>query len=364
MEESTATLGLMADPGLPAQVAEGIAETVAEELTEEFGFRWTVDVSRQRLPLNAVGDIPLFQQAGRLRDSHGWDYLVYLTDLPRIHNHEIMLCDVSAEARAAMVSVPSLGAFRVTKRARRLVSALTSSAQQNTYDYPSEELMQQIMASRPVYRHAEPENDDVVSIFLPGARNRLELLSGMIRSNQPGRLVPALTNSIALALATGAFGVFYGSIWNLADALHPLRLLLISVAVTAVLGIWLIGRNDLWARGRNPAAAWQPRLDNAATVITISLGVVQIYLVIFAVLFVLALTIVEKGYLEEQLGHAVNAVDYLHLSWLSASLGTLAGALGSNFNSEEMIREATYSRRVYERRKLAGSFGDSDDSSD
>jgi hypothetical protein len=364
MDESTATVGLMADPGLPAQIAESIAESVADELSEEFGFRWRVDVSQQRLPLNATGDIPLFQQAERLRDSHDWDFLVYLTDLPRIHNQEIMLCDVSAEARSAMVSVPSLGAIRVTSRVRKLVSALISSAEKSTYDYPSEELMQQIMGRRRVYRHAEPENDDVVSIYLPGVRNRLELLSGMVRSNQPGRLLPALSNSIALALATGAFGIFYGSIWNLADALHPLRLLLISVAVTAVLGTWLIGRNDLWARGRNPAAAWQPRLDNAATIITIGFGVVQIYLVILAVLFLLALTIVEQGYLEEQLGHAVNASDYFSLSWLSASLGTLAGALGSNFNSEDTIREATYSRRVYERRRLAGSFEDSDDSSD
>lgn len=57
-------------------------------------------------------------------------------------------------------------------------------------------------------------------------------------------------------------------------------------------------------------------------------------------------------------GHPVNLVGYLQLSWLATSLGTLAGALGSNSASEETVREATCSRRVHQRRELADDYED------
>src|SRR5699024_6425702 len=37
-------------------------------------------------------------------------------------------------------------------------------------------------------------------------------------------------------------------------------------------------------------------------------------------------------------------------------MGTLAGALGSNFDSPESIREATYSRRYHQRRELFDTY--------
>lgn len=85
---------------------------------------------------------------------------------------------------------------------------------------------------------------------------------------------------------------------------------------------------------------------------------------LFGVLLLLSLIVVESGYLSEELGYPAQFVDYLSLTWLSASLGMLAGALGSNFNSEESIREATYSNRAYERRKLADEFESPDDADD
>ncbi|MEX5261666.1 hypothetical protein [Kocuria sp. CPCC 205263] len=39
-------------------------------------------------------------------------------------------------------------------------------------------------------------------------------------------------------------------------------------------------------------------------------------------------------------------------------LAALAGALGSNFDSDEAIREATYSRREHQRRRLADTYDD------
>jgi hypothetical protein len=80
------------------------------------------------------------------------------------------------------------------------------------------------------------------------------------------------------------------------------------------------------------------------------------YALLWSLLFLVGLAVIEADYLRSQLGHPVNLLDYGHLSWLAASLGTLAGALGSNFDSDEAIREATYSRREHQRRQLADAY--------
>ncbi|HEY4557725.1 MAG TPA: hypothetical protein VIG82_06005 [Enteractinococcus sp.] len=42
-------------------------------------------------------------------------------------------------------------------------------------------------------------------------------------------------------------------------------------------------------------------------------------------------------------------------------MGTLAGALGANFDSDDAIRQATYSRRWHERRQMFGTYSDGAD---
>ncbi|GAA2043831.1 hypothetical protein GCM10009720_25910 [Yaniella flava] len=78
-------------------------------------------------------------------------------------------------------------------------------------------------------------------------------------------------------------------------------------------------------------------------------------------MFALAGVIIDAGYLSSQLEQSAALWHYLRLSWLAACLGTLAGALGANFDSDEDIREATYSRRWHERRKMFNSYEQSAD---
>lgn len=76
-----------------------------------------------------------------------------------------------------------------------------------------------------------------------------------------------------------------------------------------------------------------------------------LYIALYLVLFVGALIVITPTYLQAEMGHDISIVDYLRLTWLAASLGTFAGALGSNFDGNADIERATYSRRVHHRRK-------------
>lgn len=168
-------------------------------------------------------------------------------------------------------------------------------------------------------------------------------------------MVAALTGVVAAAAGTGAFGIFYGSIAALAVALHPLRLLLISFVAVATLVIWLVVRNSLW----NWSDRFSPgnrRLDNAATALTVGIGVSVAFVVLLTAMFLLALLVMDASYLESQLGRPTQILDYVHLAWLSSCLGTFAGALGSNFDDEETVRVATYSLRWHERRKMFDAY--------
>ena len=60
--------------------------------------------------------------------------------------------------------------------------------------------------------------------------------------------------------------------------------------------------------------------------------------------------IIPVEYLEEELDQPSGVVDYVRLVWLAASMGTMAGAVGSSLDDSHRIRNATYSLRERHRR--------------
>ena len=178
------------------------------------------------------------------------------------------------------------------------------------------------------------------SVQVPGAdgRNALEW-SGC-----------SLDTVFAAAAATSAFGVFYASVWNMADTLSLVRLALINVVAIATLICWLIFHNGLWERSwARGGRSTQPRLYNATTVLTLSVGVACMYALLFCAVLLASLAVISSEYLEATLQHSVDVKDYIRIAWFASSMGTVAGALGSNFESETAVRHAAYGRRQRER---------------
>jgi hypothetical protein len=69
---------------------------------------------------------------------------------------------------------------------------------------------------------------------------------------------------------------------------------------------------------------------------------------------------VPGAYFQSILKHPVGFGEYLTLSWLAASLATVAGALGSSLEDEDTVREAAYGYRQ-RRRSEANDHEDDDD---
>ena len=280
----------MADPGVPRRVAAAIAEGLADDLTRDLGGRWRVEVDEETLPLGPDGEIRLTEHAPRLLREHSWDFVLYLTDLPTGPSGTPQLYDVSGSTAAALVSLPILGVFRVRSKVRALARKLVgaSSGRQGL---------------------GTPGTAGLPSAKQTGPVTKVRLLAGMVLNNRPTRMGMSLTGVVAAAAGTGAFGIFYGSIAALAVALHPMRLLLISIVGVATLVTWLIVRNGLW----NSSDQFTPgnrHLDNSATVVTVALGVSLMFLGLFAAMFLLALLVMDAGYLQDQLGRPVGMLEF------------------------------------------------------
>jgi hypothetical protein len=102
-------------------------------------------------------------------------------------------------------------------------------------------------------------------------------------------------------------------------------------------------------------------LYNATTLITVTFGVVVLYVGLFVVAMVAQLVIIDSGVLRDELGRAVDWSDRLRLSWMAASLATVAGAVGTGIESDEAVHDAAYGYRQRERTRRR--IGKADDDS-
>jgi hypothetical protein len=87
------------------------------------------------------------------------------------------------------------------------------------------------------------------------------------------------------------------------------------------------------------------------SVLSISAAVLLAYAILFLLLFVAAWVFVPGDYFQSTLKHPVSVGEYLTLSWLGASLATVAGALGASLEDEERVRKASYSYRQRRRQE-------------
>ncbi|OEV04129.1 hypothetical protein [Streptomyces oceani] len=379
VDNAEAVLGLVADPGPSAEIVDSIGQELSALLAEPEGGRerWRVETSSQLLPLDEEGVLPLLDIGRRQREEQGWDVTVLLTELPRRAGKQPVFADCHPDRGVGLVSLPALGAFRVRRRARDTIAYLVAEylgsgggARSAATEEPGGErkpagsglgfswdIISDSEERRADEQEDVEEDSDVqlgpqggsLHLVLTGARGKLRLLTGMVRVNRPWRLVPSLSPALAGAAAGAAFGVFYSNIWQLADAFSTARLILVNAAAVLAMIVWLIFDNGLWERPRNRRLRSESALYNSVTTLTVSFGVFCMYLLLYAVTLLAAFVAIPIGYLATTLGHGAGFSDLATIAWLSASMGTIAGALGSGLAGEDAVRRAAYSQRELER---------------
>jgi hypothetical protein len=186
-------------------------------------------------------------------------------------------------------------------------------------------------------------------------RGRVRLLAGMVRTNQPWRLVLGMRTALAAVLGSSAYLTLTNStIWRLSTSLGAAKLVLTLLVAVALMVAWIIGAHHLWERARDEGEREETFLYNASTVLTLFIGVAVMATAVYVLTLLGSLFFLEPSVLGSSLGRPPTLGDHLALAWMATGLATVAGALGSGLDSEDAVRRAAYGYRERHRRDEIG----------
>ncbi|MFJ6087841.1 hypothetical protein ACIQI8_41315 [Streptomyces sp. NPDC092369] len=361
--QDVTVVALLADPDTPTEIAQRMARTLPDRLADTSGQGRRFDVQVVSEPFTAGTEDPstLMRRIMDRASAENWDIVVALTDLP-LHSHRRKLVvDLSHEHGLALLSLPSLGGWRLQTKARRaveeVVRSLAGSRATEAEGTPRSQPPLGHFVGRLAPIHQGPVDEEETAdlrYVASGPRGYLRVLLGMVRANRPWRLVPGLSKALAAALATGAVATVNSTVWSLAASLSSPRLVIAMVGSLALMIGWLIVDANLWYRTAEVSSQAKKRtaLYNASTVFTVGIGVLVCYVGLMAINLVWALFILNDHVFASTTQSPLHATEYWTLSWFVASIATVGGALGSGLESDEAIRAAAYSKREQERRNV------------
>uniref|UniRef100_UPI003F496AE9 hypothetical protein n=1 Tax=Pseudarthrobacter oxydans TaxID=1671 RepID=UPI003F496AE9 len=338
-------IGLLVSPSLSEVLGPDFATSMRETLMQQHpGVRWAVTWAEDRLGDPPVQSLDLMEAARERVLTEGWDLTVVLTDIPLKDRRRPVLTQLSPLHGVGLVAIPALGARHPRRKAQevsvRIVGQLLG------YDAEDANAQRSLaQRARQLSTDVEERPDDNSAQFTARViSGNIRLLLGMIRANQPWAFIVRLSRALVVAAATGVLTLVASDLWLLATAYGPARLALLAVMAVITVSATVIMGGGLWERPRSHAEREQVTLFNLATSGTVVVGVLVFYLALFLLSLVGAFLLIDQGVLAAVVGHPVNALDYGKISWLTASLATIGGALGAGLEDDDVVRAAAYTR--------------------
>jgi hypothetical protein len=329
---------LIADPGVPAVIAERLSDSLPNALRDwAADGKWDVSVRRHSYPVDEHAEV---LEVIRTVDPAGEteDIVIYLTDLPRRLGTTPVIADISLHNRFGLISIPGVGGWFIDRRVRNLAQTVVAEV---TY--------QSDQQHRSVKRLTRTQEGDVVRYVAPTGLPRLQLLTGMVYANRPWRLAAGLSKVLMAAFAAGAVSLVYPTIWQLSDTMGPWRLSVATILASAAMVAWLILDHELWERPHSADERERAALYNTATVVTLTIGVAILHIGLFILLLLTAWWTLPPQMVADNISHPFGLSSLLMMAWLVAAVATLGGALGSGLEDDEAVKAAAYGVRQRQR---------------
>ncbi|WP_293695820.1 hypothetical protein [uncultured Agrococcus sp.] len=344
---------LVAEPGLPSRRSAQVRETLKHELQELLDTPVRIHARTEPIRIDP-DDTPDFNAAEQVSQEYERvDSTILITEIPRYAGSSPLVAQVFPSRRTGVVSNPTLGALAPKRRLVKVVVDCVLRIRS-----VSEESKTKSRVRWAKWAGAEDAGNSRLLAHRIGGGVRT--VFGMIASNEPLRIAPKLSTALAVAAATGAFGIFYHSIWQMSAALSTFRMAVIGVLAITAMVTWLMVGNRLWDRPRRKRYASIIMLYNMSTVLTLVLCMIALYFSLAVIILVTSLIVIDPGFMSEILGSEATFANYLDVAWLSAALGSVAGALGSSFDADTNVKELTHGQRERQRMYSADRTEDGD----
>lgn len=370
MSNQTISIGIVAAPGVPARVATNLETSLPDALEDQISDQVTWDIHTNVDPLTGSAEhlTPIFEKISDYQKENEWDYTIAMTDLPLFKDDKVIAIDINKENGASVVSIPAYGWRPMQKRLLQTTigiikdfntdnphPALKADHSEKESDKKSSKRFSRQFPLTSIKQEEDYLNDTgsthkryIVSSKFNGM---LRLLSGMTFANNPLTMMSGLSNVLAIAFTTGAFGIVFTTMWNLSYVYSEWRLFIISCVAIFGMMIWIVIAHDLWEPLRDSSQKRITMLYNLTTLMTLFVSLLIYFVILFCLFLLTAVIVLPPSYLGAalELNEAAGVVDYINLGWFAASISTVAGAIGAGLNNTEIILESTYGYRQKER---------------
>jgi len=335
------TLGLVPSPVYSETIVKRITCELPDVLRRQSGWEGTWDLATEPDPLTGANvDIgKMLAAVISHKDRSRWDVAVALTDLPIREHGVTIIAEGQSGRKAAVLSVPALGVVQIDKRVMESIAHLVCE----------------------MGAEGGASDSDAIDIrwTAPRAFGTVGLLAGMVYANRPWSLFPSFKTTVATAFATGGYGLIFTTLWEIGNIYGYGRLVTLMVVAMTILVSWIIIAHQLWETNRTDVSQYQRSLYNATTVATIAVGVVFAYVLIFVLLLLAAVVYIPTSMLESTIDAPVMPMSYVRIAWVTASVATIAGAIGAGLEDSEAVRNATFGWRQINRwREYSRKTGD------
>jgi len=333
------TLGIVAAPGLPADMAPDMAADLQADLSEAYPqMAWRLPVISDAL-VAPPALLPDLVDAGRRKLlSEQWDMALCLTDLPLPSAGRTVAGHASVSHSVVVISVPAIGVVAVRRRLREAALRLISRSLDGSARGAS-------TGGRLRRLQDLADLGDGLSLGWRSRHGSGRLVVGMLRANRPWRLGVKLYRALIASLAVVAAALVTTDVWRIAVGAGWGRLSAIAVFALLATTVTLIMAHDLWESSHDDRSSDQITLFNIVTSLSLLIGLLTLYAGLILITAVGALLLVSMPLFHAAVGRPVGAAQYIALIWLVASLAMVGGALGAGLEADSTVREAAYGYR-------------------
>ncbi|WP_143469606.1 hypothetical protein [Kytococcus aerolatus] len=337
-EQQALRVRLVADPGLPTRRAEAARDRLQVSLSSTLGRRVRVQVSSRRVRVEQDHRITLSGAKQLNLADRDADVVLLLTELPRFVDDRPLMAVAFPGEGVGLVSLPTLGVLL----GERVIAGLLGEVALVALGERAEGLDRSEAVRRARWSQRE---DGSWALRTGRVTGRSRLVAGMVVSNEPWAAAPKLTGAFAAAAATASFGMFYNSIWKMADVMSEYRLVIVALLSVLFMTGWLIVGNRLWEKGDSAMPVRLVALYNMSTVLTMAMAVSALWVLLFVLMLIGTSAVIPPAFMTEVIGHSAEPNNYLRVAWFSSAMGVVAGGLGVSFDDDADLRLMTHAQR-------------------